>query len=353
MEIQLLSQKIDNIQSLICNRLDKWEENKDAYQQFLKEREISNGKDDTITEQKQEITNLRTELEVYKERERKAQLSQANPVLKGAKFEEDSQVILTDLCKYKDNVVLKTDNIAHSTDNILIFQNFFKVAVDWKNYKVTENKNSEESCYIDKKQVKKIMSDAQNVKAHAAILVYPSLDKYSGLCDFMYDELGKPAKAQEFFDKNMVIACTPERIYEALLTLMARYMQAQSKIKTITEENTIITQNLSKLCQVLMKTVRPLCEAFGTDTTQKKDSIHNWGQDVGKLILNLQNECNDRTSCDANLIALKKEVNEILDILQIKTSNPNVFSHQKRKLEDVSHKKAKVDEKTGETQIEY
>ena len=102
-----------------------------------------------------------------------------------------------------------------------------------------------------------------------------------------------------------------------------------------------------------MKTVRPLCEAFGT-VDKKKETMHNWGQEVGKLILNLQNECNDRTSCDANLIALKKEVNEMLDILPIKTSAPNIFGQQKRKLEcdeDVSHKKTKVDAEfeTGQT----
>lgn len=348
MDVQLLSEKIDNVKSFLCNRLDKLDEHKDAYKQYLKEREISSGKDDIIEKQRitieklrEELQDLKNEIEGYKEKEQQAKLSQCNPVLKGAKFEEDSQIILTDLCKTKDNVVLKTSNVPHSADNVVIFQNSFKIAIDWKNYQTKTNKKGEENCKIDTKQVDKLMSDAKKIDAHAAILVYPSLESCDGFCDFMYE----PGKGSpELFNKNMVIACTPKRIYEAFLTLMARYIDSVPKIKTISEENTIITQNLSELCRLLMKTVRPMCEAFGT--TDKKNTMNDWGKEVGKLILNLQNQCSDCSDCDANLIALKKEVNGIFDILSIKKGWPNVFG-QKRKLdcdeEDVPNKKTKLE----------
>lgn len=349
LQFQLLSQKIDNVFSSLSTRIDQIDENKTVKAENIKLNETidrlttSNIDKDTI------IQNLQSEIEEYKQKENKTNLIQANSALKGADFEDNMQSIVTNLCKYDGNITSRTSQTHHSGDNIVIFQGF-KTVIDWKNRKPDYKKRDQSlSCDIQNDDVKKIMEDAQNVDAHAAILVYPELSKYNGFCDFMYNEPGKGAPDK--FDKKMVIACTPERIYEAFPTLISRYMNAQPKIKTITEENTIITQNLSKLCHLLMKTVRPICEAFGT--TDKKNTMNDWGKEVGKLILNLQNECSDRSDCDANLIALKKEVREIFDVLSIRKAWPNVFG-QKRKLEcdeDVSHKKTKVDAEfeTGQT----
>lgn len=333
--------RVDKLESVLCKKIDDMDEHKNAYTNFVQERQISKEKDEESMRLRQRIDDLEQELKVSKEIQHQTELNRTKPVLKGDEFQKQKQILLEELCKYEGNHAKDTHTIPHSGDAILTFQDFFKVVIDFKNYQTTK---------IDNKELTKIMFDAQTQEAHAAILVYPALE-HNGFIDIVKDEDTKGLNME--FDRSMVVACTPERIYEAIITLMARYIDNARKIKTISEPNTSICQNLSLLNHNLLKLIKPLCETFATND-KNGDGVYNWAKDCGKLMLKINTECGDMHHSDANLIAVKKVVHDALAFFPIKAYGHNLFSiSTKRKLEceedNASHKRTKM-EITGETQ---
>ena len=339
LQFQLLSQKIDNVFSSLSTRMDQIDENKTVKAENQKLNEsiklltTSNTYKDTI------ITNLQEELDDYKRKENQANLIQATPALKGAAFEKETLDMFKQIFHLDGNVVSETNKVPHSADKVLSIQNFFKFAVDDKKRKVKISQKGVESCDINADDVQKLQHDAKNVNANAAILIYPKLDAHNGLYDFAKDDF----KCDSSFNKNMMMACTPERICEAMLTLMARN---DHNIQTITKENTTIVDNLLNIISELAPLVKPILQSFAPTSTNSDDLV-SWGKRLGMLVHKLRYECETQKQCDANMSTVYKNVHSVLEALP--TDKGSMFMKRKlEKQEDASNKKLKTDD-TGQT----
>lgn len=338
LQFQFLSQKIDNVFSSLSTRIDQIDENKTVKAENTKLNETidrlttSNIDKDTL------IQNLQHEIQEYKQKENEANLIQANSALKGAAFEKETLDMFKQIFHLDSNVVSETNRVPHSADKVLSIQNLFKFAVDDKKRKVKISQKGVESCDINADDVQKLQHDAKNVNANAAILLYPKLDAHNGLYDFAKDDF----KCDSSFDKNMMMACTPERICEAMLTLMARN---DHNIQTITKENTTIVDNLLNIISELAPIVKPILQSFAPTSTNSDDLL-SWGKRLGMLVHKLRYECEIQKQCDANMSTVYKNVYSVLEALP--TDKGSMFVKRKLEKEDyASNKKIKTDETLG------
>ena len=347
-EFHILSHKFDNLQKEVTAKINEIDENKNIKKEYddfkVRYQRLENNYLDLETKRnnlQEKVDELKQELQQQQEKEI---ISNKTPVLRGKQFEKENNEVLKYLCRAEGNSCEDTSAMKESADNIVIIQGF-KVVIDHKNTspKVQVQKGGE-NCYIDEKDVLKIQRDAKVQCANAAILVYPKLDNYNGF----YHMKNEYKCDSAVFDKNMMIACTPDRIAEALLTLIA--LNDHSKL-TISVEKKQILEKMTLICKMLGQFVKPFCQSFSISSGE---TVNDWGANLGKLIHSLSDDCCAHEKCDKDLIEVQNMIKEALEPLW--TKHKSVFMKNERKDskkrsinddDERQNKKMKLDEMTN------
>ena len=336
-EIQLLIQKVDTISqenALIKLKLEQMDEHKDLRKDYEQQKtELS--KERALNE------TLKTELEGYKKKEQETKLISANSAKTGTSFEDKVEESVKMMFEnYK-----RTSSLANSGDFIgdILDDGYM---MDAKSYAGATIKTDD---------ITKLAKNAKDNNMKAAILVYKELPgKYGDIVDFKYHN---QENAPTEFDKEMFFACTLESFPKTLMIAVSR----SKTFKQIPQYDAEMLLRMSNLFKQAMQFHLPLFSAFSKDDFSK--FCKQFATDGHSLL----KYCSYQNPNDENeeLIKVKKMIKDELSPLFPTRrvgrgfSAENLFGPyppQKRKLEcdneDVSHKKAKVDEKTGETQIE-
>ena len=327
-EIQLILQKVDTISqenAFIKLKLEQIDENKYAKQQCAQMYA-------DLQQEKSVSQSLRTELEIYKQKQQKTQLISANSAKSGSSFED----VVEESMKKMFITYERTSSSSHSGDFIGFLENEgYMIDAKYKN-----------SSSIPNADITKLAANARDHNVKAAILVYNELPaKYGELVDFKYHN---QENAPTEFNKEMFFACSLQSFTKTLLIAVSR----SRILKQLPQYDAEMLTRMSNLFKQAMQFHIPLFSSYTKNEFQ--DFCTQFATD-GHSLLKYCSYQNPNDS-DQTLIKVKQIIKEELTPLFPTrkvgkgNSTENLFGPyplQKRKLDcdqdDTPSKKTKFE----------